>query len=260
MTDKCSKNRIFICEILIIIMIICFNINAYAGWVLKDNKMYQYVNDQTNEIVKNNWIKTNYGYYFLDKDGYMATGWYLINDDYYYFSTNGIMQTGFITTNDETYYLDVETGKMVKGWVQIKEDDVVDYYYFDESGKLSKDWQKVGDDWYYFKDGKAIIDAWANINNKWYHFDTDAKMHTGWYSQDGKYYYLSKENGQMQTGFITDNQGYRYYLNPENGVLVMNQTVNIAGSVYSMKKDKWLTIKMQFCQLIVQMFLLFQMI
>lgn len=219
--------------IIIFVMICCFNFQTFAGWVQRENKSYQYVNEQTGELVKNNWIQTNYGYYYLDKDGYMATGWFLINDDYYYFSTNGIMQTGFITTNDNTYYLDVDTGKMVKGWIQIKEDDVVDYYYFKENGAMAKNWLQINNDWYYFQDGKAIIDAWAAINNKWYHFNQDGKMHTGWFSQNGKYYYLSTQSGQMMTGFITDNQGYQYYLNPQDGTLVMSQTVDIAGNTYT---------------------------
>lgn len=213
---------------------VCFlfsNIN-YSQWVYNNNK-YQYYDNQSGQIVTNNWIQTNQGYYYLDANGNMVNGWYIINGAYYYFGYNGLMQTGFIVTNDEVYYLDVVSGKMITGWIEVTVDGYSDYYYFKPNGTMAVGWCQINNQWYYFKDGKCMINIWANINKHWYYFGNNGAYVTGWLNQNGKYYYLNPANGEMVTGFVEDSSGNKYYLDPQTGVLAINTSVNINGVTYS---------------------------
>lgn len=221
-------------KMIIMIVFVCFanNKNMYCQWI-QNNGQYQYVDSQTGQLVVNNWIQTNQGYYFLDTNGNMVKGWCLINGKYYYFGSNGLMQTGFITTNNDVYYLDVHNGAMVTGWIEVTTDGISEYYYFKENGTMAIGWLQINGKWYYFKDGKCMIGVWGNIDNHWYFFDKDGSIKTGWLNQNGKYYYLNPANGQMVTGFVEDASGNKYYLDPSNGTLVIGTTINIAGIMWT---------------------------
>ena len=205
---------------------------SYSQWV-QNNGQYQYYDAQTGQLVVNNWIQTNQGYYFLDSNGNMVKGWCLINGKYYYFGSNGLMQTGFITTNDEVYYLDVKSGALVNGWIEVTQDGISEYYYFKPNGTMAVGWFQIDGKWYYFKDGKCMIGVWGNIDNHWYYFNNDGSIKTGWLNLNGKFYYLNPANGQMVTGFVQDANGNSYYLDPTNGTLTIGTTVNISGIMYT---------------------------
>lgn len=76
-----------------------------SQWVLVNGR-WQY-NDATGNPVKNNWFfDRNYGKnYFLQADGYMATGWLSYNGKWYYLGSDGGMQTGWIIDGGKYYYL-----------------------------------------------------------------------------------------------------------------------------------------------------------
>lgn len=214
------------------VFIVLFSFSAFAGW-MKEGEKYRYLDDTTGQYVNSKWVQTNIGYYFLDNNGYMCVGWYQIVGDYYYFGQNGIMQTGFITTDGNTYYLSANDGKMIKGWIEVNNDGVIDYYYFTDNGTMAVGWLKMSDGWHYFDEGKAIINTWAKIQSYWYRFDEKGVIKTGWYQNGDKYYYLNPQNGRMVTGFVQDDSGATYYLRLEDGTLVINETVTINGIKYT---------------------------
>lgn len=228
---KNQKNLILIFSFIVLLFVLDPRTN-FAQWV-QNNGQYQYYDQQTGQIVTNNWIQTNQGYYFLDSNGYMVKGWYLINGKYYYFGTNGLMQTGFIVTNNEVYYLDVKSGAMVTGWIEVTTDGISEYFYFKPNGTMAVGWQEINGKWYYFKDGKAMIGIWGNIDNHWYYFDSTGAIKTGWLNQNGRYYYLNPANGQMVTGFVEDATGNKYYLDPQTGCLLIGTTLNINGVLWT---------------------------
>lgn len=230
---KIYKKIIFALIILTIVNISTM-IN-FAGWQQVGVDFY-YVNDQTAQYVRDNWLKTQYGYYYLDETGKMVRGWRLINNEYYYFADNGLMQTGFVEAGGYKYYMD-ETGKMVRGWVELVSGGEATYYYLDENGQLVNGWKTIGEYWYYFNDYKCIVDSWANVNGEWYRFNKYGQLVTGWYLQGGKYYYLSQTSGQMVKGWIQDVNGYKYYLSPIDGTLAQNTTLEIDGLTYTFNQS-----------------------
>lgn len=227
------KNLIFAA---VLIMIVSFStIITFAGWQQSGADFY-YVDDYKGQYVKNNWVQTQYGYYFLDETGRMVRGWRLINNEYYYFAENGLMQTGFVDAGENKYYMD-ESGKMVRGWIQLVSGGEANYYYLDENGQLVNGWKAIGEYWYYFNEYKCIVDSWANINGEWYRFNKSGQLVTGWYLQGNKYYYLSQSSGQMVKGWIQDVNGYKYYLSPIDGTLAQNTTIEIDGLTYTFNQS-----------------------
>ena len=49
-------------------------------------------------------------------------------------------------------------------------------------------------------------------------------MVTGWYWSGEEWYYLA-DNGQMQTGWFTQ-EDKKYYLDPDKGVMARNTTID----------------------------------
>ena len=90
------------------------------------NGRWQY-NDSLGNPLKNTWFyDRNYNKnYYLQSDGYMATGWINNNGTWYYLDGSGTMQTGWKQINSNWYYLD-NSGKMKTGWFK----DIDEKYYF----------------------------------------------------------------------------------------------------------------------------------
>lgn len=216
--------------ILIIALFTYLNISAvFADWV-QDGGKFRFFDPMSGQYVINNWMQTGNGFYYFDNNGLMVTGWYVINGKYYYFDTNGLMQVGFKDINGVTYYLNPTTGEMVTGWVQIYNNGVVDYYYFDTiNGGEAKGWKKIDDKWYYFYDGKCIVGTFALVNNVWYHFNNTGAMDTGWVNSNGKMYFFNLGNGALMRGWIQDQYGNEYYLSEIDGSLIINSTIDIGG-------------------------------
>lgn len=73
---------------------------------------WQY-NDSLGNALINAWYsdRSSGKVYYLDSQGYMATGWINPNGAWYYLDGNGVRQTGWKQINGKWYYLDAE-GKM----------------------------------------------------------------------------------------------------------------------------------------------------
>ncbi|MDO5564687.1 MAG: hypothetical protein Q4F88_05605 [Eubacteriales bacterium] len=236
------RKNIRIIIIGVIFFLNIFSFNSFAGFVNVGSKV-QYVDDTTNQVVKNQWLQSNAGYYYLDSEGYVTIGWKEIDNNWRYFNAQGIMCVAWLELNGDTYYLKSD-GIMTTGWLKQTLDQVVTYYYFGTNGKMTKGWKQIDSSWYYFLNtGGAIINEWAKINNKWYHFGSDAQMTTGWYTNGDNYYFLNTTNGEMVTGWVTDKDGYSYYLDLDTGVLLRNTTRTISNVTYVFGSDGKVTSK-----------------
>ena len=152
------------------------------------------------EMAKSEWIKDSGHWYYLDADGYMATGWQLVNGKWYHFGIDGIMQTGWKKIDGKWYYFGTN-GAMVKGWRKIDNK----WYYFSGGGAMVTGWRKFDDNWYYFSGGGTMVTGWRKLSGNWYYFSGGGVMQTGWKKFNGTWYYF-REDGTMATGecFIGD--------------------------------------------------------
>lgn len=98
------------------------------------NGRWQY-NDALGNSLKNTWFydKNSGKTYYLQDDGYMATGWVYNNGEWYYLDASGAMQTGWKQVGPAWYYLD-NGGKMQTGWIK---DMSGNYYYLYPSGAMA---------------------------------------------------------------------------------------------------------------------------
>lgn len=126
--------------------------NQYNVWKLFNGK-WKYI-DGTGQVLKDQWWfdKNNGINYYLDKDGFMATGWVNNNGNWYYFNQSGEMQTGWIFIDKNWYYLN-KSGVMKMGWL---EDSTGNWYFLDNSG--------------------AMKTGWVDSDGKWYYLDSTGKM------------------------------------------------------------------------------------
>ncbi|MFT4107062.1 MAG: hypothetical protein QM657_15005 [Lacrimispora sp.] len=60
-------------------------------------------------------------------------------------------------------------------------------------------------------DGTNYVNEWAFVKNCWYRMGADGYMLQGWNTIDGKTYYLNPVSGEMETGWLFDNNSW-YYL------------------------------------------------
>lgn len=84
-------------------------------------------------------------WYYFGTDGYIVTGWMMDGTGGWYYlnpvsdGSRGAMQTGWLTdpSDGNCYYLDLQTGKMVTGWVNIEGT----WYYFTEFNEAYAGWK-----------------------------------------------------------------------------------------------------------------------
>jgi beta-lactamase superfamily II metal-dependent hydrolase len=108
-------------------------------------------------------------------------------------------------------------GDYAKGWAQLNWNGKVDWYFFDNNGKMKSGWIFNGGKWYYLNeksDSKGyygtMLTGWQQVKycNKTdrYYFDKSGAMKTGWIQLGGKWYYLNEKSdskgycGAMLTG------------------------------------------------------------
>jgi FOG: Glucan-binding domain (YG repeat) len=143
--------------------------NQYNVWKPFNGK-WKYI-DGTGQALKDQWWfdKNNGMNYYLDKDGFMATGWLNNNGNWYYFNQSGEMQTGWICIDKNWYYLN-KSGVMKMGWL---EDSTGNWYYLDNSGAMKTGWVDSDGKWYYLDaTGKMAKDSIVNG----YKLDTDGVL------------------------------------------------------------------------------------
>jgi len=167
--------------------------------------------------IKNQWVKYDNQWYFLDINGYLKTGWILESGNWYYLNKDGIMQNGWFydkgywyylqgdgsmrvniwATYDAKWYFFNDLGEMQTGWTFYGGH----WYYMDEHGVMQKGWITYDKNKYYFNDDGTLKNGWLYSGKTWSYIDSDGKMVRGWQTIDGKKYYFDA-NGVMKTGMM----------------------------------------------------------
>ena len=199
----------------------------YSDWREKDTGYYYY--DDRGHLILNAGIQFNGYWYYLDGSGrryesqfrQKGADWYYYDEEghlvmdrdlkiggyRYIFQSNGAAYRGLKTENEKVIGFTPMGRQAFDDSVQ----DGTDWYYFDASGDMKKDyWRtKDGGKYYYQADGTLARNKGLKIGGNWYYLTDSGKMHTGWRNKDG----------------------YRYYYN-SYGHLVMNGTITINGVTY----------------------------
>lgn len=155
--------------------------------------------------VKNDWVKYDNLWYYMDINGYKQTGWKLIGGIWYYFNSDGIMQTGWMYDKGYWYYLQENGALRTNGWAMYDGN----WYLFNELGEMQTGWHQYGGNWYYMSDTGIMQKGWITYDKNKYYLNDDGSMRTGWLF-DGRVWYYFGEDGQMKIGWQTID-GKKYY-------------------------------------------------
>lgn len=162
--------------------------------------------------IKNQWIKYDNQWYFLDVNGYMQTGWIQESGNWYYLNNDGIMQTGWLYDKGYWYYFQGDGSMRVNIWAAYDGK----WYYFNNLGELQTGWTLYGGKWYYMDEHGAMQKGWITYDKNKYYLNDDGTMKNGWL-YNGKVWYYFNGEGKMVTGWQTIN-GKRYYFDA-NGIM-----------------------------------------
>ncbi len=158
----------------------------------------------SNDEYVTGWAEVDGEWYYLNADGYMATGWVKDGNTWYYLRNNGTMVSNGWYAVDGVWYYFGSTGAMKLGWVL----DNSRWYYMTSSGAMAKTcWKQIDGKWYYFTGSGAMATGWVAVNNNWYYLDESGAMVTGWKLIKGSWYYLVPANGAMAKDTTVD--GYK---------------------------------------------------
>ena len=119
-----------------------------------DGKLYFFNPDGS--VIRDNWLRINDYWYFIDKNYNFVIGEYHANNGQnYYFYNDGHMATGLINICGQNYYFGSDGAMRINEWALI--DNI----------------------WYYFRhDGCMVTNEWKEINGKHYYFYSDGSMAT----------------------------------------------------------------------------------
>jgi glucan-binding YG repeat protein len=162
--------------------------------------------------VKNEWVKYDNKWYFVDVNGYMQTGWLNESGKWYYLNSDGIMQTGWFYDKGYWYYLQGDGSMRTNDWATYDGK----WYFFNGFGQLQTGWTSYLGMWYYLDDHGAMQKGWVTYDKNKYYINDDGTMRTGWlYS--GKVWYYLDGSGIMVRGWQTID-GKKYYFDA-NGAM-----------------------------------------
>lgn len=198
----------------------------HTSWLKEGNTWYYFLE---NGFMATGWHEIGSSMFYFYESGVMATnttidgyiigsgghaskeqlqnGWVKTEEDYYYYK-NGVLQKGWYKEGNVTYYLDVETGKMKKGWTVIEGR----WHYFYANGKMGSGWIHDGYDYYYITTSGAMKTGWFSEGSATYYLEYSGRMSVGWKSINSKWYYFY-ESGRMATN--TEIDGWKL---DQNGV------------------------------------------
>ena len=172
-------------------------------WVIEGDKWTYY--DGYGVKVKNDWVKYDNLWYYMDLNGYKQTGWKQIGGLWYFFNSDGIMQTGWMYDKGYWYYLQANGSLRTNGWAMYDGN----WYLFNELGEMQTGWHQYKGDWYYMSDEGVMQKGWITYDRNKYYLNDDGTMRTGWLFNGKVWYYFGPE-GQMRTGWQTID-GKDYY-------------------------------------------------
>ena len=194
-----------------------------AGWFKSDSIWYY---QKQGELVKNDWLKYQGYWYFMDGAGGMIHGdWICSEDIWYYFKDSGIMMSnewkfynnrwyylkssGAMASNEwiydqgNWYFVKLSGAMAIQEWVYIQGK----WYYFESSGVMKKStWFFYRGDWYYLTDSGALLrDDWFYYGDTWYYVKGSGAMASNeWVQVQGKWYYLDSSGKMLRNTYTPD--------------------------------------------------------
>ena len=157
-----------------------------SGYWHKVGKGYKF--KVGSSYLKNRFQNIDGNIYYLDSNGYRATGWKTVQGKKYYFTSAGKMYLRWKRIDGKKYYFDPITGYMHVGFEWLA-DQKKWYYLSPTKGYLVEGWQKIDGYKYYFVPEKFFAKTgWSNIGGKKYYFAADGRMLTGKHVIGGKTY------------------------------------------------------------------------
>lgn len=194
-----------------------------AGWFKSDSIWYY---QKQGELVKNDWLKYQGYWYFMDGAGGMIHGGWICSEDiWYYFKDSGIMMSNeWKFYNNRWYYLK-SSGAMASNewiydqgnWYFVKSSGAMasqeqvyiqgKWYYFESSGVMKKStWFFYRGDWYYLTDSGALLrDDWFYYGDTWYYLKGSGVMASNeWIQVQGKWYYLDSSGKMLRNTYTPD--------------------------------------------------------
>ena len=179
--------------------------------------------------MRTGWIDCEGGTRYYGKNGLMITGWQEIDGNWYYF----VPGIGYRATNtwwkiDGKDYCFDENGHVRTGWIDGEEGT----RYCDESGAMVTGWQEIDGNWYYFVPGsgyRATNTSWK-VDGIEYSFDGNGQITTGWISDEQGTRYIGAK-GLPLTGW-QEIDGSWYYFVPGSGYRVTNTWWQVDGKDY----------------------------
>ena len=187
-----------------------------AGWFKSDSIWYY---QKQGELVKNDWLKYQGYWYFMDGAGGMIHGGWICSEDiWYYFKDSGIMMSNeWKFYNNRWYYLKSSGAMASNEWIY----DQGNWYFVKSSGAMaSQEWVYIQGKWYYFESsGFMKKSTWFFYRGDWYYLtDSGALLRDDWFYYGDTWYYL-KGSGVMASNEWIQVQGKWYYLDSSGKML-----------------------------------------
>ncbi len=167
-----------------------------VGWFGVNNATY--LARGNGALVRNQPYSDGMYTYLFNADGkQLMKGFRTVNNLSYYVDGNGYVASGVKKINGKYYGFDPETNVRLFGYQQVNNK----YYYFDENTGIAvtKQMLVIDGKTYYFGAKGARTTGWVKYkNNKYYFNKKNGTMVKGWKKIDKKYYYFSTSTGKMQ--------------------------------------------------------------
>ena len=220
--------------------------------LIKVGDSYYYARTSSGEIIRGRTYhisKTNGypiapGMYSFDEDGKLLLNGFVEDGEFTYYYKDGVLAKGFVKIENDYYIFNAASGNMYKDatmWVGGNDYGIEGgMYYFGADGKMvlpdlengvKKIVNKEGN-LYLTIDGAYMYNGLYELDGDYYYAKpngTLAVAETTWVSnknglipEKGNWYAFDVEGKLIQTGFVTDGDGYTYYY--ENNVLALGFT------------------------------------
>ena len=225
----------------------------YNGLYELDGDYYYAKQNGTLAVAETTWVSNKNGlipekgnWYAFDAEGRLIqTGFVSGGDGYTYYYENNVLALGFTKISDDYYIFNTYSGKMYKNadmWVGDSAYGIEGgMYYFGANGKMvlpdlengvKKIVNKEDGNLYFTIDGAYMYNGLYELDGDYYYAKqngTLAVAETTWVSnknglipEKGNWYAFDAEGRLIQTGFVTDKDGYTYYY--EKNVLALGFT------------------------------------
>lgn len=192
------------------ISVIRGEIEGKNDWILINGQWTFY--DGYGQQIKNQWVKYDNKWYYLDISGYIQTGWLKIGDKWYFLNEHGIMQTGWIYEKGYWYYLYADGSMAQNSWITLNGN----WYLFNDLGEMQTGWTLFGGKWYFLNEKGVMQKGWITYDKNKYYLNDDGTMRNGWIFTGTTWYYLDS-TGKVVRGWQTIN-GKKYYFDAKGAM------------------------------------------